>query len=93
LQDPILKKPFTQKRLVEWLKVQVLSSKPSTAKWKKSRIVSITRAPSCFPLAVVLPLSKSNAILSSSSFFFQDRVSRTICLGWLQTEIFLISAS
>jgi hypothetical protein len=33
---------------------------------------------------------------SSSSFcigFFQDRVSRTICLGWLRTVIFLISAS
>jgi hypothetical protein len=25
--------------------------------------------------------------------FFQDRVSQTICLGWLQTMILLISAS
>jgi hypothetical protein len=34
---------------------------------------------------------------STSSFFvmviFQDRVSRTICLGWLSTTILLISAS
>jgi hypothetical protein len=26
-------------------------------------------------------------------FFFQDRVSRTVCLGWVQTMILLISAS
>jgi hypothetical protein len=25
--------------------------------------------------------------------YFQDRVSWTICLGWLRTSIFLISAS
>jgi hypothetical protein len=34
-QDPISKKPFTKKGLVEWLKVKVLSSNPSTAKKKK----------------------------------------------------------
>jgi hypothetical protein len=32
LWDPILKKPITKKGLVEWLKVQALSSNPSTAK-------------------------------------------------------------
>jgi hypothetical protein len=30
-----LKKPFTKKVLVEWLKVKALSSSPSTAKKKK----------------------------------------------------------
>jgi hypothetical protein len=32
-QDPISKKPFTKIGLVEWLKVEVLSSNPSTAKY------------------------------------------------------------
>jgi hypothetical protein len=32
---PYLKKPFTKIGLVEWLKVKVLSSSPSTAKKKK----------------------------------------------------------
>jgi hypothetical protein len=32
LQDPISKKPFTKKGLVEWLKVKALSSNPSTTK-------------------------------------------------------------
>jgi hypothetical protein len=32
--DPILKKPITKKRLVEWLKESALSSNPSTAKKK-----------------------------------------------------------
>jgi hypothetical protein len=31
-QDPVLKKPFTKIRLMEWLKVKALSSSPSTAK-------------------------------------------------------------
>jgi hypothetical protein len=35
LCGPILKKPFTKKVLVEWLKVKALSSSPSTAKKKK----------------------------------------------------------
>jgi hypothetical protein len=26
-------------------------------------------------------------------FFFQDSISQTVCLGWLLTSIFLISAS
>jgi hypothetical protein len=34
---PYLKKPFTKIRLVEWLKVKVLGSSPSTAKKKKRR--------------------------------------------------------
>jgi hypothetical protein len=38
LQDPILKKPITRKGLVEWLKVQTLSSSPNTAKKKKKKI-------------------------------------------------------
>jgi hypothetical protein len=33
-QDPILKKPFTKKGLVKWLKVKTLSSSPSTSKKK-----------------------------------------------------------
>jgi hypothetical protein len=33
-RDPISKKPFTKKGLVEWLKVKALSSNPSTAKIK-----------------------------------------------------------
>jgi hypothetical protein len=36
LQELILKKPMTKKGLVEWLKVKVLSSNPSTEKKKKS---------------------------------------------------------
>jgi hypothetical protein len=36
-QDPISKRPITKKRLVEWLKVEALSSSPSTAKKKKKR--------------------------------------------------------
>jgi hypothetical protein len=32
---PYLEKPFTKIGLVEWLKVKVLSSSPSTAKKKK----------------------------------------------------------
>jgi hypothetical protein len=35
LQDPILRKPFTKKGLVEWLKVKALHSSLSTAKKKK----------------------------------------------------------
>jgi hypothetical protein len=35
-QDPILKNP-TQKGLVEWIKMKVLSSSPSTAKKKKKK--------------------------------------------------------
>jgi hypothetical protein len=35
LQDPISKIPFTKIGLVEWLKVQALSSSPSTAKINK----------------------------------------------------------
>jgi hypothetical protein len=34
---PYLKKPFTKMGLVEWLKVQALSSSPSTAKKKKKK--------------------------------------------------------
>jgi hypothetical protein len=34
LRDPISKKTFTKKGLVEWLKVYALSSNPSTAKRK-----------------------------------------------------------
>jgi hypothetical protein len=33
-QDPISKKPITDKGLMEWLKVEALSSNPSTAKHK-----------------------------------------------------------
>jgi hypothetical protein len=33
-----LKKTLHKKRLVEWLKVQALSSNPTTAKKKKKRI-------------------------------------------------------
>jgi hypothetical protein len=36
LEDPILKKPFTKKGLVEWLKVKAPSSNHSTTKKKKS---------------------------------------------------------
>jgi hypothetical protein len=36
LQDPLSKNLNTKKRLVEWLKVEALSSSPSTTK-KKSR--------------------------------------------------------
>jgi hypothetical protein len=32
-RDPILKKSFTKKVLMEWLKVKALSSNPSTAKY------------------------------------------------------------
>jgi hypothetical protein len=35
LRDPISKKPITKIRLVEWLKVEALSSNPSTAKQNK----------------------------------------------------------
>jgi hypothetical protein len=31
-QDAILKKPFTKKRLMEWLKVEALSSNPNIEK-------------------------------------------------------------
>jgi hypothetical protein len=34
---PYLEKPFTKIGLVEWLKVKVLSSSPSTTKKKKKR--------------------------------------------------------
>jgi hypothetical protein len=34
-QGPILKIPITKKRLVEWLKLEALSSSPSTAKKEK----------------------------------------------------------
>jgi ribosomal protein S21 len=34
---PYLKKPFTKIGLVEWLKMQALSSSPSTAKKRKER--------------------------------------------------------
>jgi hypothetical protein len=39
-QDPISKKPSQKKRdgMVEWLKVQGMSSKPGTAKKKKKTI-------------------------------------------------------
>jgi hypothetical protein len=40
LQYPILKKNHQKNGLVEWLKVQALSSKPSTAK-KKNKINKI----------------------------------------------------
>jgi hypothetical protein len=36
LTIPYLKKPFTKIGLVEWLKVKVMSSSPSTTKKKKS---------------------------------------------------------
>jgi hypothetical protein len=35
---PYLEKPFTKIGLVEWLKVKVLSSSPSTVKKKKKKI-------------------------------------------------------
>jgi hypothetical protein len=35
LREPILKKAYHEKRLVEWLKVEVLSSSPSIAKINK----------------------------------------------------------
>jgi hypothetical protein len=35
LQDPISKKPFTKKGMVEWIKVKALSSSPSTAGGEK----------------------------------------------------------
>jgi hypothetical protein len=31
-RDPVLKKPITKKGLVEWLKLEALSSNPRTAK-------------------------------------------------------------
>jgi hypothetical protein len=34
-QDPSLKKPFTKKWMVVWLKVKALGSNPNTAKKKK----------------------------------------------------------
>jgi hypothetical protein len=34
-RDPILKKPFTNIGLVEWLKAKALSSSPNTTKRKK----------------------------------------------------------
>jgi hypothetical protein len=34
-QDPSLKKSFTKKGLVEWLKVEALSSSPSTTRINK----------------------------------------------------------
>jgi hypothetical protein len=37
LQDPISKKPVTKIGLVEWLRMKVLSSSPSTTKKKKSK--------------------------------------------------------
>jgi hypothetical protein len=38
--DPISKKPITKKGVVEWLKVQALSSSPSTTqKKKKGRMI------------------------------------------------------
>jgi hypothetical protein len=37
LQDPISKKTITKKGLMEWLKVQALSSNPSTTKKKKKK--------------------------------------------------------
>jgi ribosomal protein S21 len=39
-----LKKPFTKKGLVEWLKVYNLSSNPSTAKKKKKKKTLVIRA-------------------------------------------------
>jgi hypothetical protein len=36
-RHPILKKPITKKGLVEWLKVQALSSNPRTTKKKKKK--------------------------------------------------------
>jgi hypothetical protein len=41
-QDPVSKKPFTQKGLAEWLKVKALSSSPSTARLKEFLDVSHT---------------------------------------------------
>jgi hypothetical protein len=35
-RHPNLKKPFTKKRLVEWLEVKALSSNPNTTKIKKN---------------------------------------------------------
>jgi hypothetical protein len=52
-----------------------------------------------FSVFVVLGLELRDFTLSHSTSpifvmgFFSDRVSRTICLGWLQTEPLLISAS
>jgi hypothetical protein len=37
LQDPISKKPITKRGLVEWLKVEALSSNPSATKKKKKK--------------------------------------------------------
>jgi hypothetical protein len=37
-RNPISKNPFAKIGLVEWLKVRVLSSSPSTAKKKKKKI-------------------------------------------------------
>jgi hypothetical protein len=40
-RDPNSKKPFSKIGLVEWLKVKVLSSSPSTAKKKKAYQTSL----------------------------------------------------
>jgi hypothetical protein len=43
---------------------------------------------------LVFELRAYNLSYSTSPFlYFQDRVSQTICLCWLRTEILLISAS
>jgi hypothetical protein len=41
----------------------------------------------------VYTLSHSTSPFFVMDFFFSDRVSRTVCPRWLQTTIFLISAS
>jgi hypothetical protein len=50
----------------------------------------------CFFCFVVLNSGPSPGATSPALFLwriFQDRILWTICLGWLQTEILLISAS
>jgi hypothetical protein len=40
-RDPTLKKHITERGLVEWLKVEVLSSNPSAAKKKKKKFIRL----------------------------------------------------
>jgi hypothetical protein len=50
----------------------------------------------CFVLVLGLEIRACTLSHSTSPFcdgYFQDRISQTICLGWLGTMILLISAS
>jgi hypothetical protein len=46
---PYLKNPFTKIRLVEWLKMKVLSTNPSIAKKRKKKKRRTTNKPPNYP--------------------------------------------